>query len=81
MSGTSVSSGQHIIDAQKKSLNNWTNESMDSLVVSSLNQSIYYKENKRDVFMMEIGGKGTDKKSSTDYLGCIIQTFLPFPFY
>lgn len=35
---------------------------MDSLAVSSLNQSIYYKESNRDVFMMEIADKGTDEK-------------------
>lgn len=59
-------------------MNKWTNESMDSLVLSSLNQNIYDQKDKRDevcVSVMEMGDK--TQESVTNYLACIIQTFLP----
>lgn len=52
----------------------------------TLYQSIYYKKNEREgmcVFVMEVGDKGTEEthmKLFTDYLACIVQTFLPFLF-
>lgn len=51
---------------------------MDSLVLSSLNQNIYDQKDKRDevcVSVMEMGDK--TQESVTNYLACIIQTFLP----
>lgn len=54
---------------------------MDSLVLSSLNQNIYDQKDKRDevcVSVMEMGDK--TQESVTNYLACIIQTFLPLWF-